>query len=58
MPDRSARKILAATFTTPGGGSRAAGAIAGALHDQIGNSAVLFVKAPQGASSICSNPLG
>src|SRR5436190_6964754 len=44
MPDQSARKILAATFTTPDGGLRAAGAIAGALHREIGNAAVLFVK--------------
>ena len=44
MPDESARKLLAATFETPDGGSRAAGAIGGALRDKIGNSAVLFVK--------------
>ena len=44
MPDESTRKLLAATFETPGGGSRAAGAIGGALRDRIGNSAVLFVK--------------
>src|SRR6266513_2352664 len=49
MPDQSARKILAATFTTPDGGSRAAGAIAGALHREIGNTAVLFVK-PDGSA--------
>jgi YihY family inner membrane protein len=44
MPDQSARKLLAASFATPEGGSRAAGAIGGALPDRIGNSAVLFVK--------------
>ena len=44
MPDESARKLLAATFETPDGGSRAAGAIGGALREKIGNSAVLFVK--------------
>ena len=44
MPDEPARKLLAATFETPDGGSRAAGAIGGALRDKIGNSAVLFVK--------------
>jgi uncharacterized membrane protein len=44
MPDESARKLLAATFPTPDGGSRAAGAIGGALREKIGNSAVLFVK--------------
>jgi hypothetical protein len=49
MPDESTRKVLAATFTTPDGGSRAAGAIAGSLPDKIGNSAVLFVK-PDGSA--------
>src|SRR5436190_13976897 len=49
MPDQSARKILAATFTTPDGGSRAAGAIAGALHREIGNTAVLYVT-PDGSA--------
>src|SRR5262249_36546233 len=44
MPDQSGRKILAATFATPDGGSRATGAIGGALPDKVGNSAVLFVK--------------
>jgi Protein of unknown function (DUF1269) len=49
MPEESSRKILAATFPTPDGGSRAAGAIAGSLRDKIGNSAVLFVK-PDGSA--------
>jgi uncharacterized membrane protein len=44
MPDDSTRKILAASFPTPDGGSRAAGAIGGALPDKVGNTAVLFVK--------------
>jgi uncharacterized membrane protein len=44
MQQESARKILAASFTTPDGGSRAAGAIGGAMRDRIGNTAVLFVK--------------
>src|SRR6476660_7327652 len=44
MPDESARKLLAATFETPDGGSRAACAIGGDLREKIGNSAVLFVK--------------
>src|SRR5262245_8791205 len=44
MADESARNILAATFSTPDGGSRAAGAIGGSLPDKVGNSAVLFVK--------------
>jgi uncharacterized membrane protein len=38
------RKILAASFETPDGGSRAAGAVAGAFPDKVGNTAVLFVK--------------
>jgi uncharacterized membrane protein len=40
----NARKLIAATFGTPDGGSRAAGAIGGSMPDKIGNSAVLFVK--------------
>jgi hypothetical protein len=44
MPDESARKIFAASFTSPDGGGRASGAITGALRDQIGNTAVLFVR--------------
>jgi uncharacterized membrane protein len=44
MAEESARKLLAATFSTPDGGSRAAGAVGGSLRDKIGNSAVLFVK--------------
>ena len=44
MPDDSGRKILAASFATSDGGSRAAGAIGGAMRDRIGNTAVLFVK--------------
>src|SRR2546423_14682867 len=44
MQQESAGKILAASFTTPDGGSRAAGALGGALRDKIGNTAVLFVR--------------
>src|SRR5256885_16788227 len=44
MQQESARKILAASFTTPDGGSRAAGALGGAMRDEIGNTAVLFVR--------------
>ena len=44
MPDDSGRKILAASFTTPDGGSRAGGALGGALRDQVGNIAVLYVR--------------
>jgi hypothetical protein len=49
MAEMPARKILAASFTTPDGGSRAAGAIGGALPEKIGNTAVLFVK-PDGSA--------
>jgi uncharacterized membrane protein len=44
MQQESARKILAASFATPDGGSRGAGALGGALHDKIGNTAVLYVR--------------
>jgi Protein of unknown function (DUF1269) len=47
MPDTE-RKIFAASFSTSSGGSRAAGAIGGALPDKVGNTAVLFVK-PDGS---------
>ncbi len=38
------RKILAASFETPDGGSRGAGAVGGAFPDKVGNAAVLHVK--------------
>jgi uncharacterized membrane protein len=44
MQQESARKILAASFTTPDGGSRAGGALVGAMRDKIGNTAVLYVR--------------
>src|SRR4026208_975850 len=44
MQQEAARKILATSFTTPDGGSRAAGALGGAMRDKIGNTAVLFVR--------------
>lgn len=44
MADDTTRKILAATFATSDGGSRAGGAIGGALPDKAGNTAVLYVK--------------
>jgi uncharacterized membrane protein len=43
MADNS-RKILAATFETPDGGSRGAGAVGGAYPDKVGNAAVLHVR--------------
>jgi hypothetical protein len=38
------RKIVAASFDTPDGGSRGAGACGGAFPDKVGNTAVLHVK--------------
>jgi hypothetical protein len=38
------RRIIAASFETPEGGSRGAGAVAGAFPDKVGNTAVLIVK--------------
>ena len=38
------RKILAASFATPDGGSRVGGALGGAFPDKVGNVAVLHVK--------------
>lgn len=38
------RKILAASFATPDGGSRGAGTVGGAFPGQVGNAAVLHVK--------------
>lgn len=38
------RRILAASFETPDGGSRGAGAVGGAFPDKVGNAAVLHVK--------------
>jgi len=43
-----ARFLVAASFETPDGGGRAAGAIAGAFPDRVGNTAVLTVK-PDGS---------
>jgi uncharacterized membrane protein len=40
----TARMLIAATFDTPDGGSRAAGAIGGSMPDKTGNTAVLYVK--------------
>lgn len=37
------RQILAAAFSTPGGGSRAATTLGGAFPDKLGNAAVLYV---------------
>jgi uncharacterized membrane protein len=41
----SNRKILAASFSTPDGGTRGAASVAGAFPDKVGNTAVLVVRA-------------
>ena len=38
------RKIVAASFTTPDGGTRGGGSVGGAFPDKVGNVAVLHVK--------------
>jgi len=43
----SNRKILAASFSTPDGGTRGAASVAGAFPDKVGNTAVLRVS-PEG----------
>lgn len=43
MPE-TARNLMAATFSAPDGGSRAAAAIGGAMPDKVGNTAVLYVQ--------------
>ena len=43
MADAS-RKIMAASFLTPDGGSRGGGSVGGAFPDKVGNVAVLHVK--------------
>src|SRR2546429_8737344 len=58
MQQESARKILAASFTTPDGGSRAAGALGGSMRDKIGNTAVLFVRPDGKAKFIESKDWG
>ena len=58
MQQESARKILAASFTTPDGGSRAAGALGGSMRDRIGNTAVLFVRPDGKAKFIESKDWG
>ena len=58
MQQESARKILAASFTAPDGGSRAAGALGGSMRDRIGNTAVLFVRPDGKAKFIESKDWG
>jgi uncharacterized membrane protein len=58
MADDGQRNILAATFSTPLGGTRAAGALAGAFPDGVGNTAVLFVTADGEAKFVESKDWG
>ncbi len=52
------RKILAGSFATADGGSRAAGALGGSLPDKIGNTAVLTVRADGKAKFVESKDWG
>jgi uncharacterized membrane protein len=52
------RKVLAASFSTPDGGSRAAGAIGGSMPDKVGNTAVLHVRPDGKAKFIESKDWG
>jgi hypothetical protein len=52
------RKVLAATFSTPDGGSRAAGAIGGSMPDKVGNTAVLHVRSDGKAKFVESKDWG
>jgi len=52
------RWILAASFGTPDGGSRTAGAVGGAFPDKVGNAAVLHVKPDGKAKFIESRDWG
>jgi uncharacterized membrane protein len=54
----SNRKILAASFSTPDGGSRGAASVAGAFPDRVGNTAVLLVRADGGVKFIESKDWG
>jgi uncharacterized membrane protein len=54
----SNRKLLAVSFATPDGGSRAAGAIGGAYPDKVGNTAVLHVKPDGGVKFVESKDWG
>jgi Protein of unknown function (DUF1269) len=54
MSEQAPRKIFAASFSTPDGGGRAGGAIGGALPDEVGNTAVLYVK-PDGSAKFAES---
>ena len=44
QPVTATRQILAASFGTPDGASRAAAAVVGAQHETIGNTAIIYVR--------------
>jgi uncharacterized membrane protein len=52
------RKIVAASFSTPEGGSRGGGAVGGAFPDKVGNVAVLHVRPDGKAKFIESKDWG
>jgi uncharacterized membrane protein len=52
------RKVLAASFSTTDGGSRAAGAIGGSMPDKVGNTAVLHVRSDGKAKFVESKDWG
>jgi uncharacterized protein YaaQ len=54
----SNRKILAASFSTPDGGTRGAASVAGAFPDKVGNAAVLLVKPDGGVKFVESKDWG
>lgn len=54
----SNRKILAASFSTPDGGTRGAASVGGAFPDRVGNTAVLLVRADGGVKFIESKDWG
>jgi uncharacterized membrane protein len=54
----SNRKILAASFSTPDGGTRGAASVGGAFPDKVGNTAVLLVRADGGVKFIESKDWG
>jgi uncharacterized membrane protein len=58
MSDAKDRKILAASFATPDGGSRGGGSVGGAFPDKVGNVAVLHVNSEGKAKFIESKDWG
>ena len=54
----SNRKILAASFSTPDGGTRGAASVGGGFPDKVGNTAVLLVRADGGVKFIESKDWG